>query len=106
MSDIHDERLEAMLRSRRIEPASPDLAERIILKAQSLPQKKTISPWQWLRELCVEFHLPKPAYVVATALVFGLVIGFSMPPDKTSTTIDNSSTVSAQNVFSADEALL
>jgi hypothetical protein len=106
MSDIHDERLEAMLRSRRIESASPDLAQRIILQAGQRPQNKTVSPWQWLRELCVEFHLPKPAYVVATALVFGLVIGFSMPPDKTSTTIDNSSTVSAQSVFSADDALL
>ena len=106
MSDIHDERLEAMLRSRRIESANPDLAQRIILQARQRPQNKTVSPWQWLRELCVEFHLPKPAYVVATALVFGLMIGLSMPPDKTSTTIDNSSTVSAQSVFSADEALL
>jgi hypothetical protein len=106
MNDPHDEKLESMLRSRRIESASPDLAERIILQARQRPQNKTVSPWQWLRELCVEFHLPKPAYVVATALVFGLVIGFSMPPDKASTTIDNSSTVSAQSVFSADDALL
>src|SRR5437867_3927645 len=67
MSDIHDERLEAMLRSRRIESASPDLAQRIILQARQRPQNKTVSPWQWLRELCVEFPLPKPAYAVAPA---------------------------------------
>src|SRR5437016_14674958 len=106
MENNRDEKLDLLLRSRRVESATPDLAQRIILQARQRPQNKTFSLWQWLRELCVEFHLPKPAYVLATALIFGLVIGFSMPPDKTSTTIDNSSTVSAQNVFSADDALL
>src|SRR5438067_7819219 len=106
MSDIHDERLEAMLRSRRIESASPDLAQRIILQARQLPQNKTFSLWQWLRELCVEFHLPKPAYVLATALIFGLVIGFSTPPDTSSVANDSVASVSAESVFSADEALL
>jgi hypothetical protein len=101
-----DEKLDLRLRSRRVESASPDLAQRIILQARQLPQNKTFSLWQWLREMCVEFHLPKPAYVVATALVFGLVIGFSIPADTTSVANDSVSSVSAQNVFSADEALL
>jgi hypothetical protein len=104
MDDKRDEKLEQMLRSRRMEPASADLAQRIILRAGKLPQSRMLSPWQWLRELCAEFHLPKPAYVLATALIFGLVIGFSTPPDSTQTANDDSA--SAQSVFAADEALL
>ena len=42
MSDKQDEKLDAMLRARRFEPASRDLAQRIILKAQSLPQNQTL----------------------------------------------------------------
>jgi hypothetical protein len=104
MNDNRDEKLDRMLRSRRFESASPDLAQRIILQARQLPQNQTLSPWQWLRELCAEFHLPKPAYVLASALIFGLVIGFSTPPD--STTSANDDSASAQSVFAADEALL
>ena len=106
MENNRDEKLDLLLRSRRVESATPDLAQRIILQARQLPQNKTFSLWQWLRELCVEFHLPKPAYVLATALIFGLVIGFSTPPDTTPVANDSVSSVSAQNVFSTDEALL
>jgi hypothetical protein len=79
MSDRQDEKLDAMLRSRRMERNSPDLAERIILKAQGLPQSQTIPPWQWIRQLFAEFHLPKPAYVIVSALVLGIIVGFSAP---------------------------
>src|SRR5438874_5574034 len=106
MENNRDEKLDLLLRSRRVESATPDLAQRIILQARQLPQNKTFSLWQWLRELCVEFHLPKPAYVLATALIFGLVIGFSTPPDTSSVANDSVASVSAQNVFSTDEALL
>jgi len=106
MENNRDEKLDLLLRSRRVESATPDLAQRIILQARQRPQNKTFSLWQWLRELCVEFHLPKPAYVLATALIFGLVIGFSTPPDTTPVANDSVSSVSAQNVFSTDEALL
>ena len=106
MDDNRDEKLDLLLRSRRVESATPDLAQRIILQARQRPQNKTFSLWQWLRELCVEFHLPKPAYVLATALIFGLVIGFSTPSDTTPVANDSVASVSAQNVFSTDEALL
>jgi hypothetical protein len=101
MSDNRDDKLDRMLRSRRLEPASPDLPKRIILKAQAMPQNKTVPLWQWLRQVCTEFHLPKPAYVLASALVFGMVIGFSTPPDRKLATDDN-----MQSFLSADEALL
>jgi hypothetical protein len=101
MSDNRDDRLDQMLGSRRLEPASPDLTQRIILKAQALTQNKNLPLWQWIRQICTEFHLPKPAYVLASALVFGVVIGFSTPPDINPATDDN-----VQSFLSADEALL
>ena len=104
MSDMNDEKLEAMLRSRRTEPASPNLAARIILKAQGIPQDRTISPWQWLRQLFVEYHLPKPAYVLASALILGLVVGFSTATDTISA--DNTSSINVQGFLYPDEGPL
>ena len=104
MIDNRDEKLDNLLRSRYVEPASTDLAQRIILKARQMPQNKTISLWQWVRELFSEFHLPKPGYVLASALVLGLVIGFSVPQD-TNTEADDSGS-SIQSFLSADESLL
>ena len=101
MSDNRDEKIDAMLRARNVEPASQDLAQRIILKAQSLPQHKTIPLWQSIKQLCAEFHLPKPAYVLASALILGIVIGFSMPQDN-----NDDDMAGLQNILSADEALL
>jgi hypothetical protein len=101
MSDNRDDKLEQMLRSRRVEAVSPDLSQRIILKAQAMPQNKNLPLWQWIRQVCTEFHLPKPAYVLAGALIFGVVIGFNTPPD-INPAIDDS----VQNFLSADEALL
>ena len=104
MSENRDEKLDNLLRSRRVEPASPDLAQRIIFKARQLPQKKTMPLWQSVRELFGEFHLPKPAYILTGALVFGIVIGFSAPRD-TAPAADDSG-VSVQSFLSADEAML
>jgi hypothetical protein len=42
MSENQDEKLVTMLRYRRIEPARPNLAQRIILKAQSIRQTQKI----------------------------------------------------------------
>ena len=103
MSDNLDEKLENLLRSRRVEPASPDLAQRVILRAQQLPQQKTTPFWQSLGELFTEFHLPQPAYVLAGALLVGLVIGFSAPADQYG--FDDSGPY-IQTFWSADEALL
>ncbi|HEY7316782.1 MAG TPA: hypothetical protein VIE89_04350 [Candidatus Binatia bacterium] len=104
MSDRQDEKLDAMLRARKIEPASADLAQRIILKAQSLPQNQTIPLWDWLRQLFAEFHLPRPAYVFAFTLILGFVIGFNAPLN--TTTADNLDTDQVQGFLYADEAIL
>jgi len=102
MNDNRDVRLERMLRSRQEEAASPDLAERIILRARKIPQRQSISLWRFLRDLCVEFHLPKPAYVLAGALALGMVVGLSTPSEDPSAPSGND----AQGVFAADEDLL
>jgi hypothetical protein len=104
MSDNRDERLESMLRSRREEPASPDLADKIILRARSIPQRQNVSLWRFVRDLCVEFHLPKPAYVLAAALALGMVVGFSTPSDGPNA--QNGDSATAQYSVFADEELL
>ena len=103
MSDRQDENLDAMLRARRFEPAGRDLAQRIILKAQSLPQNQTLPLIPWLRQLFAEFHLPKPAYVVVSALVLGMIVGFSTP-NKTASKDEDSASV--QSFLYADEVPL
>ncbi len=100
MSDKQDENLDAMLRARRFEPAGRDLAQRIILRAQSLPQNQMLPLIPWLRQMFAEFHLPKPAYVVVSALVLGMIVGFSTP-DRTASKDEESASV--QSFLYADE---
>ena len=104
MSEDQDERLDRMLHSRRIEPASRDLATRIILKAQSLPQVQNLPLWQAVRQLFAEFHLPQPGYVLATALVLGMMLGFSTAPDNDQS--GDASSMTAQSYIAGDEELL
>ena len=103
MSDRQDENLDAMLRARRFEPAGRDLAQRIILKAQTRPQNQTLPLIPWLRQLFAEFHLPKPAYVVVSALVLGMIVGFSTPNKPASKDEDSAS---VQSFLYADEVPL
>jgi hypothetical protein len=104
MSDRQNEKLDAMLRSRRLESVGPDLAQRTILKAQSLPQNQAVPFTRWLKQLFAELHLPRPAYVFACTLILGFVIGFSAPLN-TSTTVDSSAD-QVQGFLYADEAIL
>lgn len=102
MSDPRDEKLERLLRSRRIEPANLDLTQRIVQSAAQRPQNRSVPFWPWLRDLFGEFHLPKPAYVLAGALLLGMMIGFNTP--ETNPAADDGSAV--QSFLSADEAFL
>lgn len=104
MSDTQDKELETMLQSRRVEPASANLAEQIILKAQGISQVPTITLAQWMKRLFGEFHLPQPVYVLVCTLVLGVVIGFSAPPD--TTTADDADVLYIQSFLYADESLL
>lgn len=101
MSAMNDQRLEEMLRSRRLEPPSSDLAERIILKAQAIPQNQALPLGQSIRRLFAEFHLPKPAYVLAGTLLIGLFLGFNNPFD--TAPADGINPPAAQSFLYADE---
>lgn len=103
MKDERDDKLDLWLRQRQVTPATSDLAQRIILRAEQVPQIRAISLWQSIRELCAEFHLPKPAYILASALTIGLVIGFSAPQDSDTSGKD---VVAAQSFLAVDEAML
>ncbi len=104
MSDKQDEKLERLLRSRRMESPSPDLAQRIILQARQVPQQESATIGQWLRGLFKEFHLPKPAYVLAAVLLVGTVVGFNTP---LGTATDNdAASAKIQSFLYADEAIL
>jgi hypothetical protein len=104
MNENQDHKLEKILHSRRVEPANSDLAERIILKAQGLPQLQNLSLWQAVRQLFAEFHLPKPGYVLASALVLGMMLGFSTAPENGQ--LSDASSASAQSYIAGDEGLL
>lgn len=99
-----DKKLDSILRSRRTQAASPDLAARIMHKAQAMPQIQRFPLWQSLRQLFMELYLPKPGYVLAITLVLGMFLGFSTAP-QISTDAD-SSNASAQSFLADDEALL
>ena len=102
--DQKEQKLEAMLQSRRFEPAGPDLAGRIISKARQTPQTQTVSLSQWVRGLFAEFHLPRPAYVLASTLIFGFVVGFTVP--QYTTTADDRDALRVQSFLYVDEDVL
>jgi len=104
MSEHREEKLESLLRNRHRQAVNPDLAARIALKAQTIPQVQNISLWQSMRQLFAEFHLPKPGYVLASALVLGMVMGFNTSPD--SSTIQDANYTTTQSMIAGDEGFL
>jgi hypothetical protein len=101
---IEEKKLDELLRKRRLEPVSSDLAARIISRAQQIPQVENLSFWLSLRRIFAEFSLPKPAYVLTGALLVGMAAGFSAMPDFSA--LHDTSSPSAQNLMFGDEALL
>ena len=104
MSDKHDDKLETLLRSRQNLTVSADLAERIILKARSLPQIQNISLRQSLRQLFIESRLPRPGYALAATLIFGMLLGFATARDDSA--LKETSYTNTQSFLSGDEELL
>ena len=57
-----------------------------------------------MRQLFAEFHLPKPGYVLASALVLGMVLGFNTSPD--SSAIQDANYTTTQSMIAGDEGFL
>ncbi len=102
MGTNQDDRIDEMLKARRTQAASPDLARRIILKAQNTPQIEAFSLGRWIKQTFAELHLPKPAYVLAGTLIMGFVVGLNIPSE---TATDNADTVQV-SFLDSDEGIL
>ena len=99
----HQDEIDELLKARGIQAASPDLAQRIILKAQMTPQLQGFSLGQWIKQTFAELHLPNPAYVLAGTLMMGFVLGLNVPSD---TAPENADAVQALSFLDPDEGLL
>jgi hypothetical protein len=103
MATNQDEKIDEMLKARRTRAASPELAGRIILKAQNTPQIQAFSLGRWIKQTFAELHLPKPAYVLAGTLMMGFVVGLNIPSGGQT---DNADTVQVQSFLDSDEGIL
>jgi hypothetical protein len=103
MATHQDQKIDEMLKARRIQAASPDLAQRIILKAQLTPQVQVFSFGRWIKQTFAELHLPNPAYVLAGTLMMGFVLGLSIPSDPVT---DNPDGLQVQSFLDSDEGIL
>jgi hypothetical protein len=103
MATNQDEKIDEMLKARRTQAASPELAGRIILKAQNTPQIQAFSLGRWIKQTFAELHLPKPAYVLAGTLMMGFVVGLNIPSGGST---DNADTVQVQSFLDSDEGIL
>jgi len=101
---ITDQKLDALLKSRRLEAPRPDLAQHIILRSRTIPQKRSVSAWEAIQQVFADFHLVKPAYVLAGTLIIGLLIGFSDPSGLSTST--DTDTGPVQSFLYADEGIL
>ncbi|MCC7260718.1 MAG: hypothetical protein IT567_06770 [Alphaproteobacteria bacterium] len=79
--DDMDSTLELLLRSRKVEPPRPGMAERIIMAAHATPQRVRVPFGVWLQRLCAEFYMPRPAFAFAMLLLIGFITGLGVPVD-------------------------
>jgi len=70
---------EMVLKDRRYEGPSVDLADRIISAASRRKQSTVLSLGEILTKCFVEFRLPQPVVTAAAVLMIGFVIGFMLP---------------------------
>ena len=85
-----EQRFEQVLKTRKYEEPSNDLAERIISASQPKTKKVQRSLSGFFSELLSEFSLPKPAVTALSVslvlvLIIGFAIGFSNPTGSVST---------------------
>ena len=71
-----DAKLNEVLLKREIPQASTNLASRIAMAAKSKERGSLVN--QILKEMSLMFLFPRPAYVAALCLVFGLVLGLQL----------------------------
>lgn len=75
---LTEKQFEAYLWRRKFEPASTNLAERIIASAREKPAIVPAGIMDYVRDI-LETIMPKPAYALAFVLVIGILIGSNLP---------------------------
>lgn len=77
---MDEEELKTLLAplARDIPAPSADFAGRIIMAAARTRQQRPVSLWGYISDSFAEFMLPKPAYVLASMMVLGLVFGWTL----------------------------
>jgi len=91
---VEHEHFEKVIKTRRYEEPSVNLAQRII--SASLQQKAPLSFGSFISELLNEFRFPKPALsvlsiVMILVLIIGFTIGFSNPSESVLTAQEETS---------------
>jgi len=91
---VEHEHFEKIIKTRRYEEPSGNLAQRII--SASLQQKAPLSFGSFISELLNEFRFPKPALsvlsiVMILVLIIGFTIGFSNPSESVLTAQEETS---------------
>lgn len=75
-----EKQFETYLWGRRFEPASTNLAERIIAAAKDKPVVRVQGIMDYLQDaLEILMPQPKPAYAIAFMLIIGILIGTNLP---------------------------
>lgn len=75
MNNLYEDQIDALLTKRKFEPCREGGAEHIIALATQMPQQVAFSLMAWLQASFAELMLPRPAYVMATLLLLGTIIG-------------------------------
>jgi len=72
---------EAVLRARRYEEPSPDLAHRIIAAALRRERKPSLGIAAFLATCFADFRLPRPVFTAVAVLIIGFTIVFLLFPE-------------------------
>lgn len=75
MDNLYKNPTDRWLKKRKFEPCREGLAVHIITLAAQMPQQVAFSLTGWLQASFIELMLPRPAYVMATLLLLGTIIG-------------------------------
>jgi hypothetical protein len=75
-------RFEEVLRARRYEEPTPDLARRIISAALRRRKKPSPGLAAFLAACFADFRLPKPVLTAVAVLIVGFVVGFLLSPEQ------------------------
>lgn len=74
---MDEEELKTLLAMEIPEP-SKNFADRIILAAHGVAQRRPVSLWNYVQSAFAECFLPRPAFVLASMLVLGIVFGLGI----------------------------